>query len=174
MDIKEAQLDMRQAYLKGAAGVLVSGLVWLAAGFVALGGYLQPSILVFFLGGMLIHPLGLVVSKLFKRSGKHQKENPLAPLAIENSVILFVGLFLAYVIFQVEANWFFPTMLMIIGGRYTLFQTLYGMRIYWALGGILIAAGMACLILSAPFYLGALLGGGIELVFAILAIPKGT
>ena len=176
MDIQAAQSDMRQAYFGGGAGVLASGLVWLSAGIVTFTSTTQISVLIFFFGGMCIHPLGIAISKVFKRTGQHRKGNPLASIAIESTVLLFVGLFLAYIVFQVEPNWFFPTMLMIIGARYTLFQTLYGIRTYWILGGLLILTGMACLMLSAPFYAGALLGGAVELIFAfvIMGGQKGN
>ena len=108
MTIQDAQANMRQAYLGGAAGVLISGLVWLAAGIGAVAHTHLTSVLIFFFGGMLIHPLGIAISKAVKRSGKHQSGNPLATLAIENTVVLFMGLFLAYILFQVDPAGFIP------------------------------------------------------------------
>jgi hypothetical protein len=40
-----AQADMRQAYFSGAPGVLVSGLVWLTAGIVAVFGSEKSAVL---------------------------------------------------------------------------------------------------------------------------------
>jgi len=168
MDVKEAQKDMRLAYLGGSPGALVSGLAWLIAGILAIYTSKEISILVFFLGGMLIHPVGIILSKIFKRTGKHKADNPLAKLAIECTLILFIGLFIAYVVFQIRAEWFFSVMLMIIGSRYVLFQTIYGMKIYWIFGLILSASGIIFLISNQPFYLAAIVGGIIEIVFAIL------
>ncbi len=37
-------------------------------------------------------------------------------------------------------DWFFPAMMCVIGGRYLVFQSIYGARIYWACGGVLVAA----------------------------------
>jgi hypothetical protein len=34
-------------------------------------------------------------------------------------------------------SWFFPAMLMVIGGRYLSFAVVYGLRTYWALGASL-------------------------------------
>ena len=166
MNIQDAQSDLRQAYWGGGPGVLISGLVWLAAGMGAVAHTHLTSILIFFFGGMLIHPLGIALSKGLKRSGKHQSGNPLALLAIETTVVLFMGLFLAYILFQVDPSWFYPTMLVIIGARYAQFQTLYGMRFYWILGAALLFAGIAIFIMSPPFYIGAISGGIIELVSA--------
>lgn len=172
MRIEDAQKDMRTAYLDGGSGVLVSGIVWLVSGILAIYTTAQITILVFFFGGMLIHPLGIVLDKLFKRTGKHQKENPFGKLALESTILLFIGLFIAYVIFQQVPNWFFPVMLMIIGGRYLIFQTIYGLKVYWALGGVLIAAGVATLMTNQPFNVPVLAGGIIELVFSVFIIRK--
>lgn len=130
------------------------------------------SVLIFFFGGMLIHPLGILIAKLMNRSGKHKAENPLAKLALESTLLLFIGLFIAYLMLPTKPAWFFPIMLMIIGGRYVLFQTIYGMRLYWVLGLLLILAGLVCLILNQSFHYGAVIGGGLELIFAML-ILKG-
>ncbi len=56
-------------------------------------------------------------------------------------------------------------MLMMIGVRYLMFQTVYGNKLYWLLGVTLIIAGMFCILLGAPFIIGAFIGGITELVF---------
>lgn len=168
MTIEEAQADMRKSYYGGSTGMIASGIIWLMAGVAALMSTKQISVLLFFIGGMLIHPLGILLSKALKRSGKHKKDNPLSILAIESTVLLFIGLFIAYAILQVHSNWFFPIMLLIIGGRYVIFSSIYGMRIYWILGLTLITVGILFFFISDRFYPGALLGGSIEVIFAII------
>ncbi len=170
MNIIDAQKEMRDAYMGGGSGVLVSGLVWLTASIVAIYTSPQTSFMVFFVGGMMIHPAGILIDKLFKRAGKHSKENPLGKLAMESTIILFIGLYLAYFLFQTEPNWLYPIMLLMIGGRYLVFQTIYGMRIYWILGFVLIAAGFLGLNTDQPFHVFGLIGGMIELTFSILII----
>lgn len=165
MTFKELQKDMRIAYVGGATGVLVSGLVWIAAGIIGVYSTREISILTFFLGGMLIYPLGMLSTKLFNRTGKHHKENPLAFLAFESTAILFMGLFIAYSVFQIEQQWFYSIMLMIIGVRYLVFQTIYGMRAYWFLGLLLAGCGMVCLVSNQPFHISAFIGGVIEIIF---------
>ena len=170
MDLEEAQKDMRLSYLGGGPGVLISGLVWLTVGVLATYYTKQTSIIVFFFGGMLIHPLGLMVSKFFNRTGKHHENNPLAKLALESTAILFIGLFIAYCVFQINTEWFFPIMLMMIGIRYLIFQSIYGMRVFWILGLTLTTSGIVCLISNQPFQVPVIAGGIIELIFAILII----
>lgn len=168
MTIIEAQEDLRKSYYAGAPGAFASGIVWLTAGITALVSTEQMSVLIFFFGGMLIHPVGIMLSKALKRSGKHIKENPLSFLALESTFLLFIGLFIAFLLLQVRPIWFFPIMLLIIGGRYLIFCTIYGMRIYWAFGLTLILSGFAGFLLNTPFYLMALIGGIIEILFSFI------
>lgn len=161
---------MRFGYYGGGPGVLASGLVWLTAGLIALLVSLPASIAALFIGGVFIYPLGMAFSKLLKRPGSHSSGNPLSTLALETTALLFIGLFIAFSVAQIQSAWFYPVMLMVIGGRYLMFQTLYGMRLYWLLGGLLTVAGAATLLLGAPAYVGAFLGGSIELVFALIIL----
>ncbi|WP_299103512.1 hypothetical protein [uncultured Winogradskyella sp.] len=170
MDFKEFQKEMRIAYLCGGTGILVSGIIWLISGLSGLYLSKEKSLLIFFIGGMLIYPLGVLLAKLFNRSGKHHKDNPLGKLAIESTAILFIGLFIAYSIYQIQELWFFPVMLMIIGVRYLVFQSIYGMKIYWLLGLLLIIPGILFLISNQPFHFGGIAGGIIEISFGVLVI----
>jgi len=94
-------------------------------GLVAYYSTEQISILVFFFGGMLIFPFSILISKVLKRSGKHDSKNPLSRLALESTALLFIGLFIAYVVNSKEPLWFYTIMLMTIGGRYLIFQSLF-------------------------------------------------
>ena len=170
MIIADAQKDMRDAYLGGGPGILISSIVWLTAGIVAVYNSDLSSLIVFFVGGMFIYPVSTLISKLLKRTGKHLKENPLGKLAIESTAILFIGLFISYSIFQSFPNWFYPIMLMIIGMRYLLFQSIYGLKIYWGIGLILITSGYMCLSTNQALHIGAIAGGVIELIFSIIII----
>ncbi|GAB3026977.1 DUF7010 family protein [Bowmanella dokdonensis] len=168
MDLRQAQQDMRHGYLSGYPGLAISGLVWLAAGFAGWSFSLQTGALTLFFGGMAIHPLSGLVARLSGRPGTHSKENPLAALALECTILLFIGLFIAYSVFQLTPAWFFPIMLMTIGGRYLVFSTLYGMRIYWAIGAVLALLGMSFIQLGLNPLWATVSGGGIELLGAVL------
>lgn len=168
MNFEVAQKDMSFSYFGGGPGVFVSGVVWCVAGFTALVFSTQASMLTLFFGGMFIHPLGMLLSKILNRPGKHNPENPLGKLALESTVIIFVGLFLAFYVAQLHIAWFFPTMLLAIGVRYLIFNTLYGTKVYWFLGGCLMLAGVLCIVLDANFILGAFIGGVTEIIFSII------
>lgn len=172
MNIEAAQKDMKFSYYGGGTGVLVSGLVWCIAGIVALFYSNYSSMLTLFFGGMLIFPIGMLLAKALKRPGKHKPENPLGKLALESTVILFVGLFLAFSVARLQVEWFYPIMLLTIGVRYLVFNTLYGIKAYWLLGAVLMFSGMFCILLGADFMVGAFIGGITELVFALIILKQ--
>ena len=63
-DLRAAQIDMRRGYLSGAGGILASSLVWAAAAGTAIFASAAQSVWVLFIGGMLIHPVGILLCKL--------------------------------------------------------------------------------------------------------------
>lgn len=162
-----AQADMRSAYRDGGAGVLASSLAWLSAGIATLKASPQQAVWVLFIGGMAIHPVSTVLCKLFGSTGKHAKGNPLGVLAIATVFWLIFSLPLAYVVSLYRIEWFFPAMLLVIGGRYLTFHTLFGLRVYWILGLALAAAGYLLGRMLATPTTSAFAGSAIELVFAI-------
>jgi hypothetical protein len=174
MNIADAQRDMRFAYLGGAPGLLASSAVWFIAGLVALANSPRNAILALFIGGMFIHPVAVMLSKALGRPGTHTRGNPLGRLALEGTFLLLLGLPLAYAVALSRVEWFFPAMLLVIGGRYLTFSTLYGLRLYWACGALLVAAGFALAWAKAPLVFGAFTGAAIELAFAavVFAIAR--
>lgn len=166
MTTADAQHDLRHAYLHGAPGIFASALAWLVAGIVALQATANAAVIALFIGGMLIHPVGVVLCKLAGRPGQHSRGNPLGALALENTGWLLLSLPLAYAVSRLNPLWFFPAMMLIIGGRYLTFQTLYGLRTYWVLGGVLAIAAWLLIRLQAPVHVGAFTGAAIELGFA--------
>ncbi|CAM3799799.1 DUF7010 family protein [Rheinheimera salexigens] len=172
MKFSDAQKDMRLAYFGGATGVVVSGIIWCIAGLIAIMSSQQLSMLTLFFAGMFIHPLAILLAKTLKRSGKHESKNPLGKLALESTIILFIGLFIAFYVAKLQVDWFYPIMLMIIGVRYLVFNTLYGLKIYWLLGIVLMLFGMLCIVLGANFVVGAFIGGITEIIFSLVIFKQ--
>jgi len=168
MTVAEAQLDMCRAYYSGAPGVLASATVWLAAGLMAVLYGSQAAVLALLGGGMLIHPMAVALSKVLGRSGSHDQNNPLGPLALEGTVWLLLTLAVAYALSLYRVDWFFPALLLMIGGRYLTFQTLYGIRTYWLGGVVLAATGVALAVVGVPVYVGAFTGAVVEGVLAVV------
>jgi hypothetical protein len=165
--VAQAQADMRVGYLFGAPGVAASSLAWLAASAVALNVTPRAGVWALLIGGAFIFPVSVLFTKLLGGPGKHSHGNPLGGLAIEGTLWMMAGIAVAVGVQVLRLDWFFPAMLLVIGGRYLTFQTLYGMRIYWLLGAVLCVAGIALALVRAPAHASALTGGLIELVFAL-------
>lgn len=168
MIVSEAQAEFRRGYMSGAPGVLASALCWFAAAFTAWRIAPEQAVWVLFIGGMLIYPAGIVIAKLLGASASASKTNPLSQLAVAGTFWMIFCLPLAYAISLQQIAWFFPAMLLIIGGRYLTFATLYGMNLFWALGLALAGAGFASAVLNAPVALAAVTGASIELLFAFV------
>jgi hypothetical protein len=159
------QHDMRRGYLGGATGVITSGLVWFAAGMVAY--FIGPgnAIWTLFIGAGFIVPVSNLIDRALGAPGKHAPGNRLAPLALETTVSMLMCLPLAYGLSLHNIDWFFPAVMMIIGGRYLVFATIYGNRAYWLLGAALGIGALLAFRLGLPPHAAAWVGSGIELVF---------
>lgn len=168
--LDDLQQEMRTAYLDGAPGMLVSALVWLAAGIMFTRSGMNAAVWTLFIGGALIHPVTTLALKVAGRSASVNKGSPLAHLAMATTAWLIVGCVLSYGLYTANPAWFFPAMLLVIGSRYLAFQALFGRRIYWICGATLIAAGY----LGASAQLSpatvAFAGSGIEAAFAAILL----
>jgi hypothetical protein len=169
-NINDAQLDMRVAYSHGYSGVIVSGLVWLVAGLVSI--YVSPkqAVWTLLIGGVFIHPIGILFNKILGASGAHAKSNVLGRLAMEGTVFMIMCMPLAYALSFQKVEWFFQGMLMIIGGRYLTFATLFGTRLYWVLGMGLGTAAYLLFTLNSPSYISILVGSAIEITFGVVML----
>lgn len=167
MSYADAQRDMRFAYFNGATGAVTSATAWLAAAFVATFVSATAGIVALVLGGMLIFPASVLLCKALGRPGKFSEGNPLARLAIEGTIWMMLAIPLAIGAALYRAEWFFPAMLLVIAGRYFTFQTLYGLKIYWAFGATLALSAALLLMFEAPVVAGAYTGAIIEYAYAI-------
>lgn len=168
--IQNAQCDMRAAYLHGSTEVLASGFIWLVSGFVAI--YLSPekAVWTLLIGGAFIHPAGILLNKILGASGTHSQTNPLGRLAMEGTVFMIMCLPLAYLLSLQKVEWFFQAMLLIIGGWYLTFATLYGTRLYWILGGGLGVATFLLFVLGTPSPTSLLVGAAMEITFGFILL----
>ncbi|MEO5944997.1 MAG: hypothetical protein ABIP30_12960, partial [Ferruginibacter sp.] len=129
--ISQAQADMSRGYANGAPGMIVSGLIWLTAAIVSFKFSDKQAVWTLLIGGMFIFPISVLACKLIRISGAHTKGNPLGNLAMEGTIFMIVCLPLAYGLSLQHTEWFFQGMLLIIGGRYLTFATIYGNKLYW-------------------------------------------
>ena len=172
MSLSDAQGDMRQGYYSGAAGILASSLVWSIAAGVAVFSAAETAIWVLLLGGMVIHPGAVLICKVLGVRGSHTTGNPLGQLAGASTVWLIFCLPLAYGLSLQQTGWFFGAMLVVIGGRYMVFATLYGMRLYWVLGGLLALTACALVFLAVAVPIIVVAGAVLEAVFASICFVQ--
>lgn len=173
MNIATAQADFGRAYAGGAAGVLVSGLVWLIAGLVWQTAGLERAFVVLFIGGMAIHPLATLLTRFGLRCPPVNPTNPLTRLALESTIALFVGIAIAFVLLMREPALAIPAFAGIVGARYFVFRTLFGTALFWVLGGAMAWVGVAALFgWVVPLGNMALHIGVIEVLFAAVLFAR--
>lgn len=171
-NIQQAQQDMRTAYGFGSTGILSSGLVWLISAIAVNQFNTNTGIWTLIIGGMMIVPLSMLIGKLAGISGSHTNGNPLGKSAMEGTVWMIMCIPLALGLSLVRPEWFFQGMLMIIGGRYLTFASLYGMRIYWLLGALLAAAATVLFVTQSGAFYSALTGAFTEIIFGSFLLAR--
>ncbi len=166
-NISQAQSDMRKGYANGSIGMIVSGLVWLTSAIVSLQFSDNHAIWTLLVGGMFIHPLGVLLCKLMRFSGTYTKGNPLGNFGMEGTVFMIMCLPLAFGLSLQHPEWFFQGMLLIIGGRYLTFASIYGNKLYWVLGAVLGVAAYLLFNYKVHSFGSALTGSLIEIIFGL-------
>ena len=163
----QAQTDMRSGYADGSLGIVVSGFMWLIAAAVAYLYTAKQAVWALLIGGMLIHPVSLLLYKVIGLRCSHTDGNPLGKLALEGTIWMIMCLPVAYGLSLQDTAWFFQAMLLIIGGRYLTFTSIYGIRLYWVLGGVLGIAAYLLFFNRAPSFGTLLTGALVEISFGL-------
>jgi uncharacterized protein DUF7010 len=167
LDIQDAQREVRTVYVGGFWGQLVSSVIWLVAA--ALGTWATPkaSILTVVIGGFFIFALTQMLLRLSGRRASVSRENPFNSLGMQVAFVLPSSMLLLVPVGIYNLNWFFPALMILLGAHYLPFATLYGMRMFLFLAGILMVTGVViALWFSRTFSLGAWVAGLALLVFA--------
>jgi len=167
MDIQDAQREVRSVYTGGFWGQLVTSVIWLVSA--ALGTWVTPkaSILTVVIGGFFIFPLTKMLLRLSGRRASVSTDNPFNSLAMQIAFVLPFSMLLLVPVGLYRLNWFFPALMILLGAHYLPFASLYGMRMFLFLSGILIAMGVViALRLSGTFSLGAWIAGLALFLFA--------
>jgi len=142
MDIQDAQREVRYVYVGGFWGQLVSSVIWLISA--ALGTWVTPkaSILTIVIAGFFIFPLTQMLLRLSGRRASVSRENSFNSLGMQVAFALPFSMLLLVPVGLYNLNWFFPALMVLLGAHYLPFATLYGMRMFLFLAGILIAMGV--------------------------------
>lgn len=150
MDIAAAQLEVRRAYLRGGPGAIVSGIVWLVAGIVAILHGVPVGFAVLFFGGMLIFPVAtFIVRRVFRREAV-SKANPNGLTVVETIFPMIGGFLAAWLLIPFRPDFVFPMSAIAVGTHYFGFRTAYGDWTNWILGGTMCAVGVASIFHGTP------------------------
>lgn len=169
---EQQQIDMRHAHYDGAPGILVSGLVWMAAALAGLRLGTHQAVWTLLIGGAFIYPLSAMLVKALGRPARTGKGNALNQLGMASTIWLILCCAMAYGLYLFNPVLFFPAMMVTIGSRYLVFASMFGMPVYWVMGAsLIVAGGLACYAAIAPV-VAAGLGGLIEVAFALLVFAR--
>lgn len=169
MKITDAQLEVRSVFLGGSVGQAVSGVIWLVSTILATWVDQRYGILVLIFGGMFIFPLTQLVLKLMGRKNTLSKENPYTFLSMQTAFIVPLLIPVIWGATLHNTAWFYPAFMMVVGAHYMPFMTLYGMRLFGFLAGILMAAGLFLgMYMPDNFILGGWITAVVLLIFAVL------
>src|SRR5690242_3440974 len=167
MMIADAQREIRARYVGGYYGQLVSGLVWLASAALATWVGPGPAIVATVVGGFFIFPVTELLLRTVADAPPVSADNALQQLGRQVALVLPMSMPLLVPVGYYELNWFYPALMVLVGAHYLPFVFLYGMRAFWALGSLLVGAGIVIAMhWPGTFSAGAWFTGFVLLAFA--------
>jgi hypothetical protein len=167
MEIARGQKDVRETFLGGFAGQLVSAVVWGISAAACTWGSLRLGEVILLLGGFFIFPLTQLVLRSMGHAYALPKGHPMNALGMQVAFILPLTLPLVIGIALLRPAWFYPALMIALGAHYLPFVFLYGMWQFAGLCATLVAGGVAIgMYVSRPASLGAWLTAAILFIFA--------
>ena len=169
MEILRAQKDVRETFVGGFAGQLVSVVLWCTSAAACTWHSLRLGELILILGGILVFPLTQLVLRSMGHSYSLPKGHPMNALAIQVAITLPLTLPLVIGIAVLRPAWFYPALMITLGAHYLPFVFLYGMWQFGVLSATLIASGLAiAMYLPNPVGIGAWLTAALLFAFAFV------
>jgi hypothetical protein len=169
MEIAEAQKDVRNTFLGGFAGQLVSAVVWGISAAACTWSSLRLAEEILLLGGFFIFPLTQLLLRSMGHAYALPKGHPMNSLGIQVAFTLPLTLPLVIGIAVLRPAWFYPALMITLGAHYLPFVFMYGMWQFAGLCATLVTVGLAIgMYLPRPLSLGAWITAAILLVFAFV------
>ena len=167
--IAEAQSDLRQTYLRGGPGTMVSGVVWLWAGIAAYTRGVRAGFLLLYCGGVLIFPLSQLILRGLLRHPPLRPGNLGARIVGETVAPMIGALLGAWLLIPYRPELVFPLAAIAVGAHYFAFRSAYGDRTFWLLGAILCGIGIVPIFLfPTPAPTVAFAVSGAELLIGVM------
>ena len=169
MNMKECQREMRIAFLGGFAGQLISGLIRLVAAGVSIIYHPYYGMAALFFGSMFIFPLTQGTLRIMGRPAKVNASNGLWGLGSQIAFTVPLNFLLVGAATLYREDWFFPAAMIVVGTHYLPFITLYGMKMFGILAGLLMLTGTGLALYGPPILsLGGWFTGILLIAFAFI------
>ena len=173
MEITQAQQDVRTVYRGGGVGALVSAVVWALAAAIGQWVEMDLAVVVLFVGGALIFPIGSLVLRLLGGPSTLPSGHPMIGLAMQVAFIVPIGVILAALVFLERPEWFFSFAACVVGAHYLPFMFLYGMKEYGVLAAVLVVLGLGLAFEPQGVTTAAWITAGVELAVSPLLLRRG-
>ncbi len=169
MEIAQAQKDVRDTFMGGFAGQLVSAMLWATSAAACTWHSFRVGEIILILGGFLIFPLTQLLLRSMGHAYALPKGHPMNALAIQVAFTLPLTLPLVIGIAALHPAWFYPAFMITLGAHYLPFVFMYGMWQFACLCAALVASGIAIgMYLPQPLSLGAWITAALLFLFAIV------
>jgi hypothetical protein len=169
MEITHAQKDVRETFMGGFAGSLVSAVLWGASAAACTWHSLHLAEWLLILGGFFIFPFTQLLLRSMGHAYALPKGHPMNALAIQVAFTLPLTLPLVIGIAALHPAWFYPAFMIVLGAHYLPFIFLYGMWQFGVLSAALIANGVVlAMYMPTPVSLGAWLTAALLFAFAFV------
>ena len=169
MDIAQAQKDVRDTFLGGFAGQLVSATLWAASAAACTWHSFRLGEIILVLGGFLIFPLTQLLLRVAGHAYALPKGHPMNALGVQVAFALGLTLPVVIGIAALRPAWFYPAFMILLGAHYLPFVFMYGMWQFAGLCAALVTAGVAIgMYTPRPESLGAWLTAALLFLFAFV------
>jgi len=122
-----------------------------------------------FFGSMFIFPLTQGLLRLIGRPAKVSAENGRWSLGTQTAFTVPLNFLLVGAATLYRETWFFPAAMIVVGAHYLPFITLYGMRMFGILAGLLVVSGAGLAVYGPQiFSLGGWWTAVVLLLFAVV------
>lgn len=172
MLISDAQRDLGRAYVGGGPGVVISGIIWLAATGIQHAKGVGAGFAALFFGGMLIFPIAKLLCRTAFHRANESSSNPFGATVLEGTMAMIGGLFAAWLFLPFKPSLVFPLAAIAVGTHYFIFKTAYGDRSFWLLAGIVTAIGFGDIFVTQMRGLAPLLVSVTEMVFGLALVVR--
>jgi len=141
LSVERAQRELRNAFVGGGPGMLISGAFWLCAALVATQRGIAPAFTTLFVSGIFIFPLTALVCRFVFKRRAPDHANPIGRIALESTIAMISGLVVASLLLPLRPDWVFPIAAIAVGSHFFAFRSAYGDASFWLLGALLTALG---------------------------------